>query len=188
MTKTRLSVNNVSFAYATHSILNSISFSAHGGEFLVIAGINGAGKSTLLDIMAGLRQPDSGAIQIDGQPLSVWSAKDRSLTIGHLPQGSKQDLPFTVEQVVLMGRYAYADRWFESEEDRLIAFEAMRRMGCLVFRDRLFATLSGGEQQRVLLAACIAQGPRIMLFDEPSTYLDIHQQLQCFATLASLAP
>ena len=63
----------------------------------------------------------------------------------------------------------------------------MRRMDCLSFRNRLFSTLSGGEQQRVLLAACIAQCPSVMLFDEPSTYLDVHQQLQCFATLAELA-
>jgi iron complex transport system ATP-binding protein len=60
-------------------------------------------------------------------------------------------------------------------------------MECLQFRDRLYATLSGGEQQRVLLAACIAQCPHLMLFDEPSTYLDVHQQLQCFSTLAELA-
>jgi iron complex transport system ATP-binding protein len=99
----------------------------------------------------------------------------------------KQELPFTVEEVVLMGRYAHADRWFESDEDRAYAYDAMLRMDCLQFRSRLFSTLSGGEQQRVLLAACIAQCPAVMLFDEPSTYLDIHQQLHCFTTLAELA-
>jgi iron complex transport system ATP-binding protein len=92
-----------------------------------------------------------------------------------------------VEQVVLMGRYPYADSWFESDQDHARAQEAMLRMDCLPFRDRLYATLSGGEQQRVLLAACIAQCPSVMLFDEPSTFLDVHQQLQCFATLAELA-
>jgi iron complex transport system ATP-binding protein len=92
-----------------------------------------------------------------------------------------------VEQVVLMGRYAFADRWFESHEDHLYAEDAMRRMHCLEFRNRLFSTLSGGEQQRVLLATSIAQCPAVMLFDEPSTYLDVHQQLQCFSTLAELA-
>jgi iron complex transport system ATP-binding protein len=86
-----------------------------------------------------------------------------------------------------MGRYAYADRWFESDEDRAYAGDAMLRMDCLQFRHRLYSTLSGGEQQRVLLAACIAQCPAMMLFDEPSTYLDVHQQLHCFSTLAELA-
>src|SRR5262249_47054042 len=75
----------------------------------------------------------------------------------------------------------------ESMDDQARAREAMHRMDCLQFRDRVFSTLSGGEQQRVLLAACIAQCPRVMLFDEPSTYLDVHQQLQCFATLAEMA-
>ena len=91
------------------------------------------------------------------------------------------------EQVVLMGRYAYADRWFESDEDHAYARDAMQRMDCLQFRERLFSTLSGGERQRVLLASCIAQCPGVMLFDEPSTYLDVHQQMLCFSTLAELA-
>src|SRR5262249_3655815 len=114
-------------------------------------------------------------------------ARERSRRISHLPQGTRTDLPFTVEQVVLMGRYAHADRWFESHEDHACAWDAMRRIDCLQFRDRLFGTLSGGEQQRVLLAACIAQSPSVMLFDEPSTYLDVRQQLHCFSTLAELA-
>jgi iron complex transport system ATP-binding protein len=105
--------------------------------------------------------------------------------ISHLPQGTRHELPFTVEQVVLMGRYAYADSWFESDQDHAYAEDAMRRMDCLQFRNRFYSTLSGGEQQRVLLAACIAQCPEA--FDEPSTYLDVHQQLHCFSTLAALA-
>jgi ABC-type cobalamin/Fe3+-siderophores transport system ATPase subunit len=150
-------------------------------------GVNGAGKSTLLDIVAGLRTPDSGKVFFRDRALLSWPARERSRRISHLPQGTRQELPFTVEQVVLMGRYAYADRWFESAEDHAYARDAMQRMDCLQFRDRLFSTLSGGEQQRVLLAACIAQCPSLMLFDEPSTYLDVHQQLQCFSTLAALA-
>lgn len=150
-------------------------------------GVNGAGKSTLLDIVAALITPDSGQVYLEDRALPSYPARERSRWISHLPQGNKQELPFTVEQVVLMGRYTYADRWFESTEDKRYAEEAMLRMDCLQFRKRLYSTLSGGEQQRVLLAACIAQCPRIMLFDEPSTYLDVHQQLQCFSTLAELA-
>jgi len=187
----RLAVSNVSFSYpgsyAGKPVLDSVQFSAEAGEFIVLMGVNGAGKSTLLDIVAGLRAPNSGEILLHGRNLRNWPAKDRSRQISHLPQGTDHDLPFTVEQVVLMGRYAYADRWFESDEDHVYARDAMQRMDCLQFRDRLFSTLSGGERQRVLLAACIAQCPAVMLFDEPSTYLDVHQQLQCFSTLAELA-
>jgi iron complex transport system ATP-binding protein len=187
MMDARLAVQDVSFAYPGRRVLDSVGFAACGGEFIVLMGINGAGKSTLLDILAGLRAPHAGDIQLNGRRLKSWSAKERSQSIGHLPQGTKQELPFTVEQVVLMGRYAHADRWFESGDDHAYARDAMLRMDCLQFRDRLFSTLSGGEQQRVLLAACLAQCPAIMLLDEPSTHLDIHQQLHCFATLAELA-
>jgi iron complex transport system ATP-binding protein len=182
-----LAVRKVSYGYPGHPVLDAIDFSAAGGEFLVLMGINGAGKSTLLDIVGGLRAPHSGTVLLDGRGLRSYRAKDRARLVSHLPQGTRQELPFTVEQVVLMGRYMYADRWFESQEDHAYGEAAMRHMDCLQFRDRPYSTLSGGEQQRVLLAACIAQCPRVMLFDEPSTYLDVHQQLQCFSTLAELA-
>jgi iron complex transport system ATP-binding protein len=182
-----LAVRNVSYGYPAHPVLDSVNFSADGGEFIVLMGVNGAGKSTLLDIVAGLRAPHHGEVLVQGSPLGKLPARERSRRISHLPQGTRNELPFTVEQVVLMGRYAYADRWFESDEDRTYAEDAMKRMECFQFRERLYSTLSGGEQQRVLLAACIAQCPHLMLFDEPSTYLDVHQQLQCFSTLAELA-
>jgi iron complex transport system ATP-binding protein len=182
-----VSVEGVSFAYTGRPVLDSIGFTAEGGEFIVLVGVNGAGKSTLLDIVAGLRAPHAGQIRFRGQDLRRMPARMRAREISHLPQGTRHELPFRVEEVVLMGRYAFADRWFESAEDHAYADDAMRRMNCFQFRDRLFSTLSGGEQQRVLLAACIAQCPRMMLFDEPSTYLDVHQQLQCFSTLAELA-
>lgn len=182
-----LTVQEISFGYPDHPVLDSVSFTAKAGEFLVLMGVNGAGKSTLLDIVAGLRRAAAGTVQLEGKDLAAYSARERSRIISHLPQGNSREIPFTVEQVVLMGRYAYADRWFESREDYTYAEDAMRRMDCLQFQSRRYSTLSGGEQQRVLLAACIAQCPRIMLFDEPSTYLDVHQQLQCFSTLAELA-
>jgi iron complex transport system ATP-binding protein len=182
-----LEVRKLSYSYPGHPVLDSVEFSADGGEFVVMMGVNGAGKSTLLDILAGLRTQRSGEVVFQGRTLDSWLARERARRISHLPQGTRHELPFTVEQMVLMGRYAYADRWFESDEDHAYAQDAMQRMDCLQFRHRLYTTLSGGEQQRVLLAACIAQCPSMMLFDEPSTYLDVHQQLHCFSTLAELA-
>jgi ABC-type cobalamin/Fe3+-siderophores transport system ATPase subunit len=181
-----LSVEDVSFAHPGRPVLDSIRFKAEGGEFIVLVGLNGAGKSTLLDIVAGLRQAHGGEVTFRGQDLRRIPPRIRAREISHLPQGIRHELPFRVEEVVLMGRYAFADRWFESAEDHAYADDAMRRMNCFQFRDRLYSTLSGGEQQRVLLAACIAQCPRMMLFDEPSTHLDVHQQAQCFSTLAEL--
>src|SRR6185436_13428196 len=86
-------------------------------------------------------------------------------------------------QLVLMGRYPHADRWFESDADRHAAEKAMATCHCLAFRNRRVSTLSGGERQRVLLAACLAQEPSLLLLDEPSTFLDVDQQLHCFSLL-----
>jgi iron complex transport system ATP-binding protein len=182
-----MEVTDVGFRYGSQVILKSVQLAAAPGEFLVLLGLNGAGKTTLLDILAGLRIPGSGSVRVDGRHLSELSTRERSHWISHLPQGVRNELPFTVEQVVLMGRYPHADRWFESDDDRSHADDAMLKMGCLAFKHRFYSSLSGGEKQRVLLAACLAQSPRIMLFDEPSTYLDVDQQLQCFSTLASIA-
>ena len=146
-------------------------------------GRNGAGKSTLLDLIAGIRRPLAGSIVLEGRRLHAWSATERARLIGHLPQAVRPELPFTVEQLVLMGRYPWADRWFESDADRAAVEHAMVRWDCLEFRHRRVPTLSGGERQRVLLAACLAQAPRLLLLDEPATFLDIDQQLQCFSLL-----
>ena len=136
-----LDVRDVSYCYPGRSVLQSVNFSASGGEFVVLMGVNGAGKSTLLDILAGLRRPDSGNVIFGERNLESWSPRQRSRQISHLPQGIRYELPFSVEQMVLMGRYAFADRWFESDEDRAYAQDAMHRMDCLPFRDRLYSTL-----------------------------------------------
>jgi iron complex transport system ATP-binding protein len=182
-----LEAKDIAYAYGSNAVLRSVGFSACAGEFIALLGLNGAGKSTLMDILAGLRRAQSGAVRVEDRELALWDARERARWIGHLPQGIRGELPFTVEQIVLMGRYAYADEWFESDEDRSHAVRAMERMDCLPYRERAYHTLSGGERQRVLLAACLAQEPKILLFDEPSTYLDVHQQLQCFSTLAAVA-
>jgi iron complex transport system ATP-binding protein len=164
-------------------ILDGIAFSVQPGEFVALMGRNGAGKSTLLDLVAGIRQPTDGDILFDDRPAREWSAGEMARTIAHLPQAVRADAPFSVEQLVLMGRYPHAAQWEESAEDRALAERAMARCGCLAFRDRRASTLSGGERQRVLLASCLAQQPRILLLDEPATFLDIDHQFQCFTML-----
>ena len=164
-------------------ILERVTFDVRPGDFVAVVGRNGAGKSTLLDLIAGLRAPAAGEIILDGRPIDAWPAAERARTIGHLPQLMLADVPFTAEQLVLMGRYPYADRWSESADDEARVVEAMTRCACLEFRHRRLSTLSGGERQRVLLAACLAQQPRLLLLDEPATYLDIDQQLHCFTLL-----
>jgi len=164
-------------------VLERVSFEVSAGEFVAIMGRNGAGKSTLLDIVAGLRRPTEGAVTLAGRALDALTAIERARMLAHLPQTLRSDLSMRAEALVLMGRYAHADRWFESDEDRQMAEEAMQRCECLEFRRRTLATLSGGERQRVFLAACLAQRAPVLLLDEPATFLDVDQQLRCFNVL-----
>lgn len=178
-----LRVRNIGWRAGETPILDRVSFEVAPGEFVAVMGRNGAGKSTLLDIVAGLRRPSEGAIVIGDVPLDEMRPRDRARVMAHLPQHLRADLAMHAESLVMMGRYAHAGRWFETTEDAAIARQAMERCECLEFRRRTLATLSGGERQRVLLAACLAQQPRLLLLDEPATFLDVDQQLQCFNTL-----
>jgi iron complex transport system ATP-binding protein len=179
----RLRIAGVAWEVAGRSVLSGVTFDLRGGEVAVVMGRNGAGKSTLLDIVAGLRQPAGGDVRLDDRPLAAWDPRARARVIAHLPQIVRPDLPFLAGELVLMGRYPHTDRWFEGEEDRAAVERAMRRTDCWELRDRLLQTLSGGERQRVLLAACFAQEPALLLLDEPSTHLDIDQQMHCFSLL-----
>jgi iron complex transport system ATP-binding protein len=178
-----LEIIGLGFGYAGRCVLKSISFSVDSGEFVAVVGANGAGKSTLLDIVSGFKPAVEGSVMIGGKILTNWSARELAHKLSHLPQAVHADLPFTAGQLVGMGRYPHTDRWFESEEDHRLMRAAMERTNCWEWRARRFASLSGGERQRVLLAACLAQEAEILLLDEPSTFLDVDQQLQCFSLL-----
>ncbi len=176
-------IGDVSFAYGSQSVLDSISFRASEGEFLALLGTNGSGKSTLLDIVSGFRKAEAGTIVIGGRSQHKWKRRELAQQMSHLPQSIHADLPFTAEQLVGMGRYPHTDSWFESEEDHRYIRAAMERTSCWSYRHRSFHSLSGGERQRVLVAACLAQNAAVLLLDEPSTFLDIEQQLHCFSVL-----
>lgn len=179
----RLQIENVAWHVGGRPVLSSVSLNIREREVAVVMGRNGAGKSTLLDIVAGLRQPTNGDVRLNDRPAAAWDPRERARLVAHLPQAVRPDLPFLAGELVLMGRYPHTDRWFESDEDRLAVERAMCRTDCWELRDRLVQTLSGGERQRVLLAACFAQTPQLLLLDEPSTHLDIDQQLHCFSLL-----
>lgn len=180
-------VRNLSFRHPTRTVFSDLSLDAHAGEFIALMGSNGAGKSTLLDTIAGLRRATTGTVAVDGRLLSDWSASELARKVSHLPQSIRADLPFSVEQLVLMGRYPHSEAWFDSAADHSAARAAMERTSCWEHRFRRFFTLSGGERQRVLLAACLAQDAKVCLYDEPSVFLDVDQQLRCFDLLAEEA-
>jgi iron complex transport system ATP-binding protein len=150
-----------------------------------IAGPNGAGKSTLLGVILNSK-PFRGECLLFGKSVREQTPRELARQLAHVPQAQAIDFPFSAEQIVLMGRAPYADAMFESPEDLLIAEESMRATDSVAFRDRDVRTLSGGERQRVILAAALAQKPRVMLLDEPTTYLDLRHQIMLYALARDL--
>jgi len=164
-------------------ILADVSFTLSPGEALAVVGPNGAGKTTLLSAVAGLTRPTSGEIRIFGHP------PGRHLCLGYLPQRSEAEwnFPATVLDVVLMGRVGRAGLFRRlTPQDRKLAEEALRRVGLAHLASRRIRELSGGEQQRMLIARALAQEARILLLDEPLTALDATAQEGLLSLLREL--
>lgn len=155
-------------------------------ELVTIAGANGAGKSTLLSVLSGLRRQFNGSCRYLGRDIREWPRLEFARRVTFITQSHPVPFPFKVEEVVLMGRTPHANGWFESSEDLDAVDEALERTGSSMLRGRDFRTLSGGEQQRVILAAALAQHTEVLLLDEPSSFLDLHHQIQLYKLLRQL--
>ena len=168
-------------------ILHGIDFTAGNRSLVGVIGPNGSGKSTLLKCIYRVLKPSEGAVFVDGQPLSEYRVRDSAKKIAVLAQHNFYNFEFTVQDVVLMGRAPHK-RALErdSAADFKIVHEAMERVGVASLRDRLFSTLSGGEQQRVLLARALAQQTPCLILDEPTNHLDIKYQLELLDLVRSL--
>jgi len=170
---TRLVLDGLQFAYpGGKSVLHGISAVADSPAVIGIVGPNGAGKSTLLDLIAGQRIPRAGQCTLGGQAIHQMPRDALCRQIAHVPQLVPADVPLTVEEVILTGRLPYGRGLFEQEEDHAAMEQAILRTRLTAFRGRPFGALSGGEKQRVLLAAAVCQGAPIVLLDEPSAHLD----------------
>ena len=178
-------LRNFSFRLGKKEILRDVSFDVHRGEYLTIVGPNGAGKTTLLKCIDRILTGGQGEIEVAGRPLCDYRQKELARLISYVPQADGHVLPFTVEQFVLMGRYPYLSPFSAiSKEDRRIVDDAMQRTGTLEFADRMLGTLSGGERQKVFIAAAMAQGAKVLLLDEPTTFLDYRHQREIRTLLA----
>jgi iron complex transport system ATP-binding protein len=151
-----------------------------------LVGPNGAGKSTLLAALAGDLDPDQGAVVIDGAPVGSWRANELAIRRGVLLQRVALSFPFTVTQVVRMGRAPWSGTTAEDWDDAVVA-QAMVETDVRHLADRVFTTLSGGEQARVALARVLAQEARILLLDEPTASLDVRHQEQVLGIARSRA-
>jgi iron complex transport system ATP-binding protein len=157
------------------------------GAIVGLLGPNGSGKTTLLRILAGILQPAAGQVTIDGEPIARLSRRELARRIAVVPQETHSTFDFSVLDMVLMGRYPHLGPFaLEGAADLAVAREALEATGTAAFEARSFATLSGGEKQRVVIASALAQGSDMLLLDEPTAALDLRYQLEIMALLRSL--
>lgn len=174
-----LAAESVSFSYGREPLLTDVTLDVSSGEITSIIGPNGAGKTTLLKVLAGLLAPNSGAVR---------APSARTGGIAYLAQAEELPPDWTVREVVELGRMPYVGIWRDlAPEDKHAAERAMERTGVRSVADRIVETLSGGERQRVALARALAQEPRALLLDEPTTHLDLRHQVDLFAVLRAEA-
>jgi iron complex transport system ATP-binding protein len=190
----RLSVEQVSYAYSANPsqaplfTLEATSFQAKPGEIVAILGPNASGKSTLLQLIAGALAPLSGRILLDGFVTHSLTPKTRAQRIAVVQQESRLLFPARAWEFVLQGRHAHRRALrFESEDDIIIAKNALAQVGAADLSDRWMDQISGGEKQRVILARALAQQPLLLLLDEPTLHLDIAAQVDLLHSLRRLA-
>jgi iron complex transport system ATP-binding protein len=183
-----LSIDGVTIRYEARTVLRGISLDVHAGEVLALIGPNGVGKSTLLRACGGTLRPIGGRVLIDGQDVQRLRVEERARLIAVVPQAIRLPETFSVSETVLMGRTPYLG-WLgrESEADRSAVQAALERTCTVDLAARLIGELSGGEQQRVLIARALAQSARTLLLDEPTAHLDLKHQASVLSLVGDLA-
>lgn len=172
-----IDVKNISYHYhGGQEVLKNINFTLERGQFLAILGNNGVGKSTLLKCLNRILKAESGAFLLDGENILKMSNHEIAQRIAFVSQ-NVANTQMTVHDVVMLGRRPYM-KWGFTEEDHKIVHDAMHRLNLEPLRGRFLNQLSGGERQKVMLARALAQQPKLLLLDEPTSSLDIHNQYQ----------
>jgi len=196
-----LQAADVSFGYRDELVVRNASVEVADDGFVGIIGPNGSGKTTLLRLLAGTRAPGSGRVTLDGVPLTSLTRTAVARRMAVVPQETQLAFEYSVLEVVLMGRYPHLGAFaVEGPSDIAVARHALESTGTLDLQDRAFSTLSGGEKQRVIIAAALAQltaddpaivvqpfrAATILLLDEPTAALDLKYQLSVAALLRTL--
>ncbi len=183
-----LTIHSLTVTYGKTIAVDDVSLQVKPGEILALIGPNGAGKTTLIRAVSGLLSANSGNIHINGHELSTLSPSQRARLLAVVPQARQLGGAYTVEQAVMMGRTAYMG-WLgrDSAADRQAVQQALVQTGLESFAERHIASLSGGEQQRVLLARALAQSTPVLLLDEPTNHLDLQHQANLLLLVRQLA-
>lgn len=179
--------NGLTLALRDRPVLQAVNGLLQEGQITVVLGANGAGKSTLLSVLAALRSPDEGTVEVDGANVFGMTATERGKLIGLLPQQAEIHWNVNVRSLVALGRMPHQGRWGASAEDNAAVERAMIATDCTHLADRKAQRLSGGEQARVLLARVLAGEPRWILADEPFASLDPAHQMHAAASLRKAA-
>jgi len=184
----KLDVREATFAYNTRNIFERLSFSVTDDDVFCILGPNGCGKTTLLKCLAGIQKLKRGEILLDGRS-TIYIKRDEIATLlGYIPQEHSSTFPFTVLQMVLMGRAPYLNAFSSpSQKDVLIAEEVIEKIGVSHLKDKRYTEISGGERQLVLMARILAQQPKTLLLDEPTSHLDFKNQTLILRMIRKLA-
>jgi iron complex transport system ATP-binding protein len=164
--------------------LADVTFAIEPGEVFGVIGPNSAGKTTLLRLLTRVVAPERGEVRLEGRPLARLAHAELARRVAVVPQDAPRPFPFSVEQLVLMGRYPHGPgRFFESGEDRALAHAAMAATGVLELAELPLEQLSGGERQRAMLARALAQQPLLLVLDEPTSHLDLRYQAETAALI-----
>jgi len=184
-----LETQNIYFGYLpSKPVLNRVNFSASPGRFVCILGPNGSGKTTLLRCLLGWLKPQNGTILLNNRTLAKYSQKSLAKMLAYVPQFPSSAFAFSVRELVLMGRFAHTGPvGLAGKKDWEIARQAMIMTHTLDFASRTLNELSGGEAQCVMIARALAQQPAVMLLDEPTSHLDISNQIKIYRMMQRLA-
>lgn len=183
-----LELKSVACGYGSVPIFQNISFSVERGQTLCLLGPNGVGKTTLFKTILGLLTPLAGDVFLSGENMSAWTTEERAQRIAYVPQVHTPPFPFTVHDVVLMGRAAHIGHLgIPGAKDRRIADDAIKMLGIAHLSQKIYTKISGGERQLVLLARAIAQQPQLLCMDEPTASLDFGNQVLVMNRIRTLS-
>ena len=183
-----IQVRDVEFSYGKQEVLKGISFCMEKGEFVCVLGANGCGKTTLLKSILAFLTPQHGQVLLYGKDIHQMDERERARKIAYIPQYHTPPFPFTVRDVVLMGRTPHLSRICRpTEKDCRIADESMDRLGIAHYANKSYTALSGGQRQMVVIARALAQQPDLLIMDEPTASLDFGNQYLVLAQVKKLA-
>ena len=174
----KLEINKGSLGYGKKMILSEVNISIGKGEIVSVLGRNGAGKTTLFKTLLGILPTIQGDVHLNGRRLQDWGTTEYARHVAYIPQAKALPFPYRVFDVVLFGRSAHVALFATpGRRDREIAERALRTLGIMHLKDKIYTNLSGGEQQMVIIARALVQEPDFLIMDEPTSNLDFGNQI-----------